>query len=275
MEQSGPVWRFRCPSCGTWASQLSVDINGGTHGGLDESLRETGLCTLRKTNNALVLDRLAQLGLPDNARVLDVGSAHGWFVRAAAERGWRAEGLEPDDAIAARSAETGVAVRVGFFPDSLAADETFDAICFNDVFEHLPDVRDAAAACRRHLRPGGLLSINIPTTDGAVFTLGRWMERIGSHQLSDRLWQVGFPSPHLWYFDRAGLSRLCEVEDLEPVLVATLPSVARHGLWDRAHEGGNRSLLTAAGVAAAWMGAPLLNSSRRSDIMHVVARRRP
>lgn len=275
MDQSGPTWRFRCTSCGTWASRLNVDINGDSHRGLDESLRETGLSPLRETNNSRVLDRLAQLGLPDDARVLDVGSAHGWFVRAAVERGWRAEGLEPDDAIAARSAGAGVAVRKGFFPDALADDETFDAICFNDVLEHLPDVRAAVAACRRHLRPGGLLSINIPSTSGAVFTLGRWMERVGSHQLSNRLWQVGFPSPHLWYFDRTGLSRLCEAEELEPVLVATLPSVVRQGLWERAHEGGRHTPLTVAGVAAAWVAAPLLNHTRTSDIMHVVARRRP
>lgn len=275
MVQSGPAWRFRCLGCGTWASTLSVDINGDAHSDLDESLRETGLSTLREMNNTRVLNRLAQLGLPDHAQVLDVGSAHGWFVRAAVDRGWQAEGLEPDDAIAARSSEAGVAVRQGFFPDALADDETFDAICFNDVLEHLPDVRAAVAACRHHLRPGGLLSVNIPSTSGAVFTLGRWMERVGSSRLSDRLWQVGFPSPHLWYFDQMGLSRLCESEGLEPVLVATLPSVVRNGLWERAHEGGRQTPLTVVGVAAAWLGAPLLNHSRTSDIMHVIARKRP
>ncbi|UZJ24549.1 class I SAM-dependent methyltransferase [Rhodococcus antarcticus] len=251
-----------------------MDINGDTHSGLDESLRETGLSALRAANNARVLDRLAQLGLRDGARVLDVGSAHGWFVRAAVERGWRAEGLEPDDAIAARSAGAGATVRHGFFPDALSDDETFDAICFNDVLEHLPDVRGAVAACRRHLRPDGLVSINIPSTRGVVFTLGRWMDRAGSHRLSDRLWQVGFPSPHLWYFDPVGLAQLCEVEDLEPVLVESLPSVVRRGLWERAHEGGRPTPLTVTGVAAAWLAAPLLNHDRTSDIMHVVARKR-
>lgn len=271
--RSGPQWRFRCTTCGTWASRLGVDINGATHAALDESRRETGLSELRRTNNTTILDRLSGLGLEAGARVLDVGSAHGWFVRAAQERGWRAEGIEPDSAVAERARTGGTAVREGFFPDVLDADEMFDAICFNDVLEHLPDVRSAAAACRNHLAPGGLLSINIPSTRGAVFALASMAERLGSRSLSDRLWQVGFPSPHLWYFDPAGVSALATAVGLTPVLVDTLPSVARRGLWQRAHEDRRPSVLSVAGVAAAFLAAPVLNSGRASDIMHVVARR--
>jgi SAM-dependent methyltransferase len=267
---SGPGWRFRCGTCGTWASRLDVDINGSTHAALDEDSREIGLSELRRSNNATVLDRLRTAGLGSGARVLDVGSAHGWFVRAARERGWQAEGIEPDDVIVAQAHAEGGDVRQGYFPAVLEDGERFDAICFNDVLEHVPDVR---AACHRHLVPGGLLSVNIPTTRGAVFRLGALADRIGSHALSDRLWQVGFPSPHLWYFDSTGLSSLLRAEDLHPELVATLPSVARSGLWQRAHEDRRPSVLSVAGVAGAFIAAPVLNHRRASDIMHVLARR--
>lgn len=264
-------WCFRCPQCSTWASTLPIGINSdAAHGGLDEGLREEGLAGLRHDNLGVVADRLISLGLRPADRVLDVGSAHGWFLRAATSRGLRAEGIEPDIAVASM-AGTG-RVRVGYFPDALESDERFDAITFNDVLEHLPDADAAVAAAVRYLRPGGLLSINIPNSEGLFFRIARWCGRIGLRSAFDRLWQVGLPSPHLWYFSRSGLVRLGERHGLELVQSATLDSVRRQGLWARAHADRRPSPMSVIGVAAVWLIAPLLNSAPASDIMHLVFR---
>lgn len=273
MVRTTASWCFRCPRCGTWASRLDVDINGVTHGALDEDLRETGLSTLRKSNGSTILDRLAAQGLSAGAAVLDVGSAHGWFVLAALARGWEAQGIEPDVAVADRARIDGVPVRHGFFPNVLDAGERFDAISFNDVLEHIPDVSAAVAASHHHLKPGGLLSVNIPTTSGLVFRLATLADRAGVHGLFRRLWQVGFPSPHVWYFDAAGLSALCAAHGLEVVRVERLPSITRGGLWERAHQDRKPSPATIIGVALGWIAAPLLNSAWASDIMHLIARK--
>lgn len=124
----------------------------------------------------------------------------------------------------------------GFFPDVLGADERVDAICFNDVLEHIPDVRLALTACYRHLSPGGLLSINIPNSRGLVYRVALLARRLAMRGLFDRLWQVGLPSPHLWYFDEAGISALCAAAGMKPVFAGRLPSLTRRGLWERAHE---------------------------------------
>lgn len=42
------------------------------------------------------------------------------------------------------------------------ADEEFDAILSFDVFEHIPDYRQALRECRRCLRPGGVLFFTVP-----------------------------------------------------------------------------------------------------------------
>lgn len=262
-------WCRQCPACGTWASTLAVGINSEAHLGLDEELRETGLAELRHHNFTVVVDRLLAHGLVSGSRVLDVGSAHGWFLAAARDRGLEAEGIEPDEAVAARS---GGLVRVGFFPDALEAEERFDAITYNDVLEHLPDVDTAVAASIHHLAPGGLLSVNIPNSRGLFYRLAIVCHRLGMRSAFRRLWQVGLPSPHLWFFDSAGLTRLCERHGVELVASLPLDSVSRSGLWQRAHADRRPSVTSVLGVAVVWLFAPVFN--RASDIMHLVFRKR-
>jgi SAM-dependent methyltransferase len=217
----------------------------------------------------LILRRI-EAAEPPGRRLLDVGSAHGWFVGAAAGFGYVAEGLEPDENIAAGAR---VPTRVGYFPDALDAHERFDVLTFNDVLEHIPDPRAVVSACRAHLSDGGLLSINIPSSSGTLFRGAVLARRRGSGQgLFDRLWQVGLPSPHLWFFDRPALVRLCRAEGFDVVDAGTLPSMTWRGFWSRAHMDRRPSPATVAGVAAGMVSAPLLN--RGGDIMHLVLRRR-
>ncbi|WP_396134721.1 class I SAM-dependent methyltransferase [Cellulomonas sp. ATA003] len=107
------------------------------------------------------------MGAPPGARLLDVGSAHGWLLRQATDAGLRAVGVEPDVAVARRAIDDGADVRVGFFPDALRPDDRFDVITFNDVLEHLPDPRAAVEESASRLVPGGLLVVNIPDRRGS------------------------------------------------------------------------------------------------------------
>lgn len=273
MQPSMSSWSFRCPRCGIWGSSLNVGINGPDRDRLDEDLRETGLSRLRKQNNETILNRLRMLGLTPDGSLLDVGAAHGWFVLAALDRGLKATGIDPDANMAERAEANGVDIRRGYFPDALDADESFDAICFNDVLEHILDIRAAVAACDLHLRPGGLLSINIPNSRGLLYRIALLAKRVGAASLFDRLWQVSFPSPHVWYFDEAGLSALCASQGLPTVFTGQLPTLTRAGLWQRAHLDRRPSVSSAAGVAAAWVATPMLNSAWATDIMHVIAQK--
>jgi SAM-dependent methyltransferase len=261
-------WCHRCPSCGTWGATLPVAIND-EDSPIDEVRREAGLRSIRQRVSGLILRRI-EAAEPPGRRLLDIGSAHGWFVGAAAGSGYVAEGIEPDEGVAA---DAGAPTRVGYFPDALDADERFDVLTFNDVLEHIPDPRAVVSACREHLSDGGLLSINIPSSSGLLFRTAVVARKRGSGQgLFDRLWQVGLPSPHLWFFDRPALVRLCESEGFDVVHAGTLPSMTWRGFWNRAHMDRRPSPATVAGVAAGVLSAPLLN--RGGDIMHLVLRRR-
>ena len=129
---------FECTRCGYLASDLEPAIGDPDCATMDEGLRGEALQGLRRQNFERILDVLEPMRTPGNARLLDVGCAHGWFLEAARARGYDALGLEPDAAIAALARGKGLGVIDGYFPDALPAGERYDVITFNDVYEHLP-----------------------------------------------------------------------------------------------------------------------------------------
>lgn len=263
----GP-WSFRCPTGHAWASTLTPSINA-EGSAIDEGLREDGLEAIRSENNQRVLDTLDRISPLADSDLLDVGSAHGWFLSSAASRGARVSGIEPDDEIA-RQSQHGETVRSGYFPDVLGFGELFDVISFNDVLEHIPHPAEAISACFAHLRPGGLLSINIPDNRGLGFLMARTAARLGVSGPYARLWQKGLPSPHLWYFDADALGQIGRKAGFRIASTRRLPSIAGKGLWQRVHMDRSPSLATGLQFFVVSVMRPLLNSSRMSDILHLV-----
>jgi len=49
----------------------------------------------------------------------------------------------------------------------------FDAITFNDVFEHLPDVNGMAQILPDYLEPGGTVIVSLPVADGLISRMVR------------------------------------------------------------------------------------------------------
>ena len=256
----------KCPACGTEASNLE---SAGSE--IDSETRITGLETLRRENFRTVLDAIAELRPLDGARVLDVGCAHGWFLDEAAKRGARATGIEPDRALVQRARTSGHEVRAGLFPEAIAGE--FDVIAFNDVLEHIPDARGALQASHRLLGEGGLLSVNIPTSDGLGYKLTRLLRRVGVGGPHDRFWQRGLPCPHVHYFPRVAIVRLVSDCGFAVRAVRPVKSVARDGLWQRVHMTGRRGPMSVAAFAVLWLAAPVLNSRRASDTIVVLAER--
>src|SRR4051794_4994881 len=90
---------YRCKTCGFFKSSFPVRINELHH--VDETAREIALKPLRLANFRDILDVVQQI-VPPPASLLDVGSAHGWFLESATERGYRCTGIEPDREMAQR-----------------------------------------------------------------------------------------------------------------------------------------------------------------------------
>lgn len=248
-------WHVRCSSCSYEGSTLTPTIQDRPDtGDIDEIARERGLGYLREANFKRLSDRLGQIiraaGRP---RVLDVGCSHGWFIEANRSR-YDVLGIEPDVAVAASASARGLPVRNGYFPDALSADEQFDAIIFNDVLEHIPDVGGILRACFDHLADDGVVVVNAPSSNGVLYKVAAMLARAGINGPFDRLWQLGLPSPHVHYFDQATIQKLAHDHGFVMESAMSLPSVLLSGLYDRIHCSGQ---VSAAKAAALTMGVAI------------------
>ena len=131
-------------------------------------------------------------------RLLDVGCAAGFFVKAACERGWDACGVEPCAWLAAWGRQHvtphlhAATLSQARFPDA-----SFDVVTMWDVLEHVPDPLSELRECARVLKPGGLLLVNFPDFSSL------------SARLTGHHWWF-LLSNHLYYFTRRTMRRYLE-----------------------------------------------------------------
>ncbi len=269
------AWHHTCPACAYESAELAVAINhGAERAELDEDVREVSLKALRQENFRTVVALTRQFAAPRARSLLDVGSAHGWFLETAAGA-FDAVGIEPDEAVATRASARGLPTRIGYFPHALDDGERFDIIVFNDVIEHVPDIRTALRDCYQRLTPDGTLVLNLPSSRGMFYRLSKLFARVGLHGPFSRLWQKGMPSPHVHYFNAANLTRLVEREGFALRHCSELAAARKEGLWQRLTFFGNASRAKAALQYAGirWGLLPLMGLFP-SDIIVCIFRKR-
>ena len=236
------IWHMTCPRCLYEATTLTSHINDVTKlAPLDEGVRNRALKALRAANFVVLVEKLKALR-PSGGSLLEVGSAHGWFLEQTAPY-FSALGVEPDNGMYALSKGQGLNVRHGYFPDALASNECFDVIVFNDVLEHIPHVDQAVEACARHLKPDGLLLVNLPNSSGFFYKASKLLCRLGAHSYFERMWQKDMPSPHLHYFNKKNLHQLLESKQFSVIDSGSLEVIRAKGLFDRLSYANENSLI--------------------------------
>jgi SAM-dependent methyltransferase len=249
-------WHFVCRTCGLEHSTLSPQINKLES--IDEIERERALKPIRDHNFGVLLEWLngrlrSHAQVNGKRKLLDVGCAHGWFLEKAAAH-YDVLGLEPDGAIADRAKARNLSVRKGYFPEALDAEERFAVIVFNDVLEHIPDVRTVLKECAARLSDDGVVVINAPDRRGLFYRLSKLFAKAGRTGAFHRMWQVGFPSPHLYYFDTSSLNKIAAASGFTVIAERPLPSIVAKGLYERINYARNvprlRSFVITIGILA-------------------------
>ena len=138
--------------------------------------------------------------------LLEVGAASGYFLKAAAERGWQVKGVELSPWAASYARDTlGLDVFVGALEGAGFADACFDAVCMWHVFEHVPRPLETLAEVRRVLKPGGIFIADVPNVAGL------------DRRLQGRAW-MGWSLPyHLYHYTPKTLQAMARRAELEPV----------------------------------------------------------
>jgi SAM-dependent methyltransferase len=263
-------WHFLCKNCYYEKSDLQQKINlHCLRHEVAENAREAGLLELRKRNFKIIIEKVKSLK-PNGGRILDVGCAHGWFLEAVGSD-FEVFGLEPDKNVFEETVYRNLPIRLGFFPQALDADEKFDVIVFNDVVEHIPDIQHTLALCYQHLEKGGLLVLNLPSSNGVLYRLSKLFCKLGVPGIFERFWQTEFPSPHLHYFNLSNLTSFLEKNKFEMKIKGRLSAVRLGGLYTRI------SYTRGLGIvihALIYFGVAVLLPVLRllpSDIVYVVA----
>lgn len=265
-------WHFLCKSCGYEKSNLHQKIN--LHSSLqlvNENARETGLGELRKRNFAVIAENIKSLK-PNGGSLLDVGCSHGWFMETVGND-FEVLGLEPDKEIFEIASRRNLPVRMGYFPEALDYCDKFDVIVFNDVIEHIPDIKRTISCSYQHLNDDGLLVLNLPNTNGVVYSLSKIFCKFGLSKFFERLWQKDFPSPHVHYFNLSNLTSFLEGNKFNVKTKGALSTMRLSGLYTRVSYGRHFGRVVSAFI---YIGIALLLpilSLLPSDIVYVVAKK--
>lgn len=107
---------------------------------------------------SLALDLLDR-EFPGRGRLLDIGCATGELMKAAAARGWSAEGVELDPALAPKAAALGFKVVARPVEEAGLEKGAYDAVTVLEVFSQMERPAAACAGIFAVLKPGGMVYI--------------------------------------------------------------------------------------------------------------------
>jgi SAM-dependent methyltransferase len=188
---SRPVYDLlRCTECGTArvVGRTEADATALYRGGAyarPSARIDAALEPMRRLATRSACRALGEL--PAGAAVCDVGAGDGRLVRALRERGYHAVGIDP-------FAEE-APVRASLDAAGLPA-ESFDAVVFWHVLEHLDEPEAALREAGRIAKPGGRIVVAVPNLDSLQARLG------------GDLWFHQDVPRHAVHFSEAGLRAL-------------------------------------------------------------------
>lgn len=127
-------------------------------------------------------------------RILEVGSAYGWFLSRLIQAGHEAEGVELSQEAADAARRLGYRV-YNLNIERALPDRQYDGVLAIEVVEHLKRPSQFFANCHEVLAPGGVLMVLAPN----IYSLSRRV-------LGPRWYHIGFPD-HLQFFTSNSLQR--------------------------------------------------------------------
>jgi 2-polyprenyl-3-methyl-5-hydroxy-6-metoxy-1,4-benzoquinol methylase len=215
-------------------------------------------------------ERLRWLGPPTgDHRLLDVGCGNGAFLHGAARAGWTGVGVEPSG----RSAEVahaayGVRVHYDLLERAPLEPQSFEAVTFWHVLEHVADVRGTLRTATALLRRDGTLVVSVPNFAGwecrlyrghwALFDVPRHVNFFTPANLRTLLRELGLTIEAEWHFSREfnapiAVQSLLNLICSEPMFLYKLAK--REYSWDELNRNGRgRGNLAASVVAGALLG---------------------
>jgi SAM-dependent methyltransferase len=155
-------------------------------------------------------------GLPENARIVDVGCGDGFhlsLLRQFGKPSWQLEGIDPSHLAVTAARRTGLTIHQGTIQSLDLPKASYDLAFIIATLEHVDDPAQVLEVVRSLLRPGGRVVIVTDNTNTLDFRL-----------FQQRHWG-GYHFPRHWnLFSPPTLRQLAQKVDLEVVQLTTILS---------------------------------------------------
>ena len=191
-----------CDGCGfRFADPTALPELPDLYRSLDDPAYEDG-AEPRLAQQRQLLRRALRVA-PRTTSVLDVGTATGLLLAAAAEAGLDAVGVEPSESLAAAGRRFGRDVRTGELATAELGDRRFDLVTLVDVVEHVVDPVALLESAVSRLAPGGRLLVVTPDVSS-----------VAARVLRRRWWHLRLA--HVGYFNRGTLTAALAAAGVRP-----------------------------------------------------------
>jgi len=223
----GPEKAWRCTDCGMVflfpGPGAATELQDYEHGFKMDWVHKGAMFPEERPR---LLDLLARLRTHvSTGDLFDVGCGDGHFLSLARDV-FRVSGIEPSHDLASWvTSSRGIPVAQGYYTAESLPAKSQDAIVFIQVLEHIPEPIAALQTAREHLRPGGVLMIEVPSLHAPNFLL--WMVTGMRRFVAP---PRGFIDEHVNYFTPKTLSRLVERSGFQVEQIVT-------GRWSTKYSG--------------------------------------
>jgi SAM-dependent methyltransferase len=200
-----------------------------------------------------IIDRIRKI--KPGGDILDIGCGDGHFLYLCERRGFRCYGVENSKNLSEyASTKSNAKITQGLYSREMFEEGSFDVISLIQVLEHIPEPKEMLESIRYHLRPGGVVVVEIPSIKAPHFLAYR-MTKIKKFVAPPD----GVIDSHFGYFSPKTLLSLTERCGFETVSIVT-------GRWRHKYSG----YLKALGAVV----DPFLNLAKIGGILYIGSSRR-
>jgi 2-polyprenyl-3-methyl-5-hydroxy-6-metoxy-1,4-benzoquinol methylase len=122
-------------------------------------------------------------------RVLEIGCGRGSFLKTIREKGAIVEGLEMNTKAVRTCLNNDLSVSADTIQKfSTGRKNTYNVVCFFQVMEHVPDIKNFLESSLAVLKPGGLMIASVPNNDSLIFKTDNISSNMPPHHLG--LWNI-------------------------------------------------------------------------------------
>lgn len=230
---------FECGATPDRLVDFQCDTPAGFYGHFYEQGVSAGLAALRRFQMEAICALAGLPGATNRVRAwLDVGAGTGIAIDYLNETyggrtGFEAFGLEPATPRSIGHLYRGDLDAVGHLPGLPAS---FDVISFLDVLEHFSDPASALQRASALLNPSGHLIIKVPNRAAAIYQAAKALRFVAppiARRVLRRLYQIDYPPPHYYYFDRESLTALLERSGFQVERVDYIAETPLRFIWTR------------------------------------------